>query len=267
MDSGDLLLDQPGGSTRRINQADQPGGSTGRVNRAGQPGGSTRRIPAITVATLAPESLASIMLAKEAMTGGASVSNSRKRFGYSVSDSAIRMVREFGMWRLLVVWYTSQQWSGVTAAADRGGRWEAEPGARMEKRRAVAILTIETGGVGALGTYRCREASVAMFFAGHPIKHQKTARIGTTLCAKPKTRARGDADEDSDLDVMAVEEVVADRAGEMVRLNRLLRSFDVPVDLLAVSAEKFNYWRDTPGNVYFEAATAGFIASRRPRRS
>ena len=31
------------------------------------------------------------------------------------------------------------------------------------------------------------------------------------------------------------------------------------MDLLVVSAEKFNYWRDTPGNVYFEAATEGEV--------
>jgi predicted nucleotidyltransferase len=83
--------------------------------------------------------------------------------------------------------------------------------------------------------------------------------------AKPKriimfgSQARGEAGEDSDLDVMVVEELVSDRAGEMVRLNRLLRSFDIPVDLLVVSAEKFNYWCDTPGNVYFEAATEGEV--------
>jgi len=73
------------------------------------------------------------------------------------------------------------------------------------------------------------------------------------------SQARGDASEDSDLDVMVVEEGISDRASEMVRLNRLLRSFDIPVDLLVVSAEKFNYWCDTPGNVYFEAATEGRI--------
>ena len=73
------------------------------------------------------------------------------------------------------------------------------------------------------------------------------------------SRARGEASEDSDLDVMVIEEVVSDRVGEMVRLNRLLRSLDIPVDLLVVSAEKFNYWRDTPGNVYFEAATEGEV--------
>ena len=83
--------------------------------------------------------------------------------------------------------------------------------------------------------------------------------------AKPKlvilfgSRARGDCSEDSDLDVMVVEENVANRFDEMVRLNRLVRSLDVPVDLLVVSAEKFHYWRETPGNVYFEAATEGRV--------
>ena len=70
------------------------------------------------------------------------------------------------------------------------------------------------------------------------------------------SQARG---EYSDVDVMVVEEGVADRVGEMVRLNPLLRSLDIPVDLLVVRAEKFNYWRDTPGNVYFEAATEGDV--------
>ena len=69
--------------------------------------------------------------------------------------------------------------------------------------------------------------------------------------------ARGEAREVSDLDVMVVEDSLANRAGEMVRLNRLLRSLEIPVDLLVVSAEKFDHWCGTPGNVYFEAATEG----------
>ena len=73
------------------------------------------------------------------------------------------------------------------------------------------------------------------------------------------SQARGEAREDSDLDVMVVEDALADRVGEMVRLNRLLCSFDIPVDLLVVSADTFNYWCDTPGNVYFEAATEGQV--------
>jgi len=83
--------------------------------------------------------------------------------------------------------------------------------------------------------------------------------------ARPKriilfgSRARGDATEDSDVDVMVVEENPTNRTAEMVRLNRLLRPLDIAVDLLVVSADKFDYWRDTPGNVYFEAATEGKV--------
>lgn len=44
------------------------------------------------------------MSAKGATTGGAWVSNSRERFRYSVSDSAMRMVQEFALWWPLVVW-------------------------------------------------------------------------------------------------------------------------------------------------------------------
>jgi predicted nucleotidyltransferase len=73
------------------------------------------------------------------------------------------------------------------------------------------------------------------------------------------SHARGDATEDSDIDIMVVEENTPDRLKEMVRLNRLLRSLDVAIDLLVVSEEKFNYWRDTPGNVYFEAASEGKV--------
>ena len=83
--------------------------------------------------------------------------------------------------------------------------------------------------------------------------------------AKPKyiilfgSRARGEASEDSDFDVMVVESEMANRGEEMVRLGRLLRSLDISVDLLVVSTDKFEYWRDTPGNVYFEAASEGRI--------
>jgi len=71
--------------------------------------------------------------------------------------------------------------------------------------------------------------------------------------------ARGDAAQDSDFDVMVVEDNPANRFAEMVRLNRLLRPLNVAVDLLVVSEEKFQYWRDTPGNVYYEAASEGKV--------
>ena len=73
------------------------------------------------------------------------------------------------------------------------------------------------------------------------------------------SQARGEAASDSDFDIMVVEEKPANRFAEIVRLNRLLRSFDMAIDLLVVSDENFQYWRDTPGNVYYEAATQGQI--------
>jgi len=73
------------------------------------------------------------------------------------------------------------------------------------------------------------------------------------------SRSRGEASDDSDFDVMVVESEIADRGAEMVRLGRLLRPLDISVDLLVVSTDKFEYWRDTPGNVYFEAASEGRI--------
>jgi uncharacterized protein len=83
--------------------------------------------------------------------------------------------------------------------------------------------------------------------------------------ARPKriilfgSRARNNAAQDSDFDVMVVEDRPPNRFAEMVRLNRLLRPLDVAVDLLVVSEEKFQYWRDTPGNVYYEASSEGKI--------
>lgn len=73
------------------------------------------------------------------------------------------------------------------------------------------------------------------------------------------SQARGDAAPHSDFDIMVVEEKLTDRFAEMVRLNRLIRSLDIAVDLLVVSDEKFQYWRETPGNVYYEAATGGQV--------
>ncbi len=73
------------------------------------------------------------------------------------------------------------------------------------------------------------------------------------------SQSRGDAGVDSDFDLMVVEAAPADRHKEMVRLRRLLRAFEVPIDVLVVSEDRFDYWRDTPGNVYYEAATDGLV--------
>ena len=73
------------------------------------------------------------------------------------------------------------------------------------------------------------------------------------------SRARGEERPGSDADLLVIEQEVADQAGEMTRLRRALSPLRIPVDVLVVSAERFDYWADTPGNVYFEASREGRV--------
>jgi uncharacterized protein len=78
------------------------------------------------------------------------------------------------------------------------------------------------------------------------------------------SHARGNAGPDSDLDLMLLQDEVKDPAAESVRLRRVLKGLIMGVDLLAVSRAEFDYWRDTPGNVFFEAANAGKVLYEAP---
>ena len=99
--------------------------------------------------------------------------------------------------------------------------------------------------------------------ADEPTLHRMTELLRNA--ARPRrivlfgSGARGKASPDSDLDVLVVEERVPDPAAEMVRLIRVLSPLRLPVDLLVVSEDRFRYWCDTPGNVYFEAHTQGRV--------
>ena len=73
------------------------------------------------------------------------------------------------------------------------------------------------------------------------------------------SRARGEEREDSDLDLVVVEDQVENRVEEMVRLNRVLRGLILPVELLVIGEEAFREWAETPGNVYYEAQREGKI--------
>ena len=75
--------------------------------------------------------------------------------------------------------------------------------------------------------------------------------------------ARGEASADSDIEMMAVETDVHDRLKETVRLNCVVDSLGVSVDLLVISKEKFDYRRDTPGDVYFEAVAGAERSMKR----
>ena len=71
--------------------------------------------------------------------------------------------------------------------------------------------------------------------------------------------ATGQADEESDIDLLVVENQVADVMSEMVRLARVLSPLRLPVDVVVVSEEHFEYWSDTPGNLMFEIASDGKV--------
>jgi len=71
--------------------------------------------------------------------------------------------------------------------------------------------------------------------------------------------ATGNADEQSDIDLLVVEDRVTDVAGEIVRLLRVLSPLRIPADVLVVNATDFEAWSDTPGNVMFEAVNFGKV--------
>lgn len=69
--------------------------------------------------------------------------------------------------------------------------------------------------------------------------------------------ARGQARDDSDLDFLVIEPVLQSRRNEMVRLRQELRPLQVPVDVLVVSREAFESWKDKPNTVIYLAAREG----------
>lgn len=71
--------------------------------------------------------------------------------------------------------------------------------------------------------------------------------------------ARGDAREDSDLDLLVIEPQVEDRAKEMVRLRRLLRPLRIPADVLVYSTDEVSRWGAQPGSVLYWALREGKV--------
>ncbi len=69
--------------------------------------------------------------------------------------------------------------------------------------------------------------------------------------------ARGQARQDSDLDFLVIEPALQSRRSEMVRLRLELRPLQIPVDVLVVSREVFESWKNQPNNVIHLAAREG----------
>jgi predicted nucleotidyltransferase len=73
------------------------------------------------------------------------------------------------------------------------------------------------------------------------------------------SRSRCDAAESSDFDFLVVEPQVIGRLAEAARLARVLRPLRVPADVVVVSRQVFEEWKDTPNTVIYEAAREGRV--------
>ena len=71
--------------------------------------------------------------------------------------------------------------------------------------------------------------------------------------------ARGEATEDSDLDLLVVEQELPDPTSEYLRLRRALGSLGVGVDLLLYSKNEFERRRDWCGTPIYWAVREGRI--------
>jgi predicted nucleotidyltransferase len=65
--------------------------------------------------------------------------------------------------------------------------------------------------------------------------------------------------DDSDVDLLVIEERVEDRAKEMVRLRRALRPLRIPVDVLVYSTADVARWGDQPGSALYWALREGRV--------
>jgi len=73
------------------------------------------------------------------------------------------------------------------------------------------------------------------------------------------SRARGDDDASSDLDLLVVEPEVSNPVEEAARLLRILEPLKIPADVLVASESTFRYWSDTPNTVHHAARTEGEV--------
>jgi predicted nucleotidyltransferase len=71
--------------------------------------------------------------------------------------------------------------------------------------------------------------------------------------------ARGDATEDSDLDLMVIEQEVTNKFDEMVRLRNVMGDMGVGVDLLVYSDGEASRRSQVPGTVLYRAFKEGRV--------
>jgi predicted nucleotidyltransferase len=73
------------------------------------------------------------------------------------------------------------------------------------------------------------------------------------------SHARGDADADSDVDLLVIEPEVRDWMAESVRLRRVLRGLPAAFDVVVVARDYAEAWKDVYGTVVHSALTEGRV--------
>jgi predicted nucleotidyltransferase len=73
------------------------------------------------------------------------------------------------------------------------------------------------------------------------------------------SHARGESSPHSDVDFLVVEPEVDNEAEESVRLHRALRDLRLPADVIVVSRDYANRWREVRGGVVHAALSQGRV--------
>ena len=73
------------------------------------------------------------------------------------------------------------------------------------------------------------------------------------------SQATGKADSRSDVDLLVVEPEVKDRIQEMLRLSEILRPLKICFDLMLVSADVFDHWKNTPNSLAYRVSREGKV--------
>lgn len=73
------------------------------------------------------------------------------------------------------------------------------------------------------------------------------------------SHARGEAGPNSDVDFLVVEPEVANEVKESVRLHRTLRDLRIPADVIVVSRDYAERWREVCGGLVHAALSQGRV--------